>query len=241
MLTHAHLDHLGTTARLQRHYGTPLWIQPQDAHIPAHPYRYAHEKARWVYPFKYPRAIPILAQMAAAGALNVKGVTNYHALDPGPAPFLPGSPMSSTSRDTPTGTVPCISPNATRSSPGTHWSHGTRTRPRPAQDRGGRSNRGHRRIIALTGAAGGHRRANLPSRPRRPIPRRHCRRCGPRPQPAGSLMRASGSTAAPPLFGPVSIHPRCEAGRNGDTNPGGADGIGSIGQRLSQYFRRATT
>lgn len=92
VLTHAHFDHLSTAARLRHHFGTPLWIHPQDAHIAAHPYRYAHAKARWVYPFKYPRAMPILAQMAAVGALNVKGVTDYQALAPGPAPSLPGLP-----------------------------------------------------------------------------------------------------------------------------------------------------
>ena len=92
VLTHAHFDHLGMAARMQREFGTPLWIHPQDTHIAEHPYRYAHEKARWVYPLKYPRAIPILARMAFAGAMNVKGVTGFLSLASGPAPSLPGSP-----------------------------------------------------------------------------------------------------------------------------------------------------
>ncbi len=92
VLTHAHFDHLGMAARMQREYGTPLWIHPQDAYIAEHPYKYAHEKARWTYPFRYPRAIPILAQMTLAGAMNVKGVTDLLALASGPSPSLPGSP-----------------------------------------------------------------------------------------------------------------------------------------------------
>ncbi|GAA5226368.1 MBL fold metallo-hydrolase [Paeniglutamicibacter antarcticus] len=92
VLTHAHFDHLGVAARMQKEYGTPLWIHPQDAYIAMHPYRYKHQKARWAYPFKYPRAIPILGKMVLAGAMNVKGVNHFLPLAPGPMPALPGAP-----------------------------------------------------------------------------------------------------------------------------------------------------
>lgn len=92
VLTHAHFDHLGFAHRMQREFGTPILVHSADAFIAAHPYRYIHERNRWSYPFKYPRAIPILARMGFAGALNVKGITDFRALGPGTAEELPGQP-----------------------------------------------------------------------------------------------------------------------------------------------------
>ncbi|MBE0011085.1 MBL fold metallo-hydrolase [Arthrobacter sp. AET 35A] len=92
VLTHAHFDHLGFAARLQREASVPILVHPGDTYIAAHPYRYKHEKARIVYPLRYPRAIPVLARMTMAGALTVKGVTNVRALHPGQYAELPGQP-----------------------------------------------------------------------------------------------------------------------------------------------------
>jgi glyoxylase-like metal-dependent hydrolase (beta-lactamase superfamily II) len=83
---------VGFANRIQREFGTPVLVHSADAYIAAHPYRYAHEKRRWSYPLRYPRAIPILARMGLAGALNVKGVQDFRVLDPGPAEELPGHP-----------------------------------------------------------------------------------------------------------------------------------------------------
>ncbi len=92
VLTHAHFDHVGFAARMQCEYGTPVLVHSADAYIAAHPYRYLHEKSRWSYPLRYPRAVPILVRMALAGALNVKGITEFRTLGPGPAEELPGQP-----------------------------------------------------------------------------------------------------------------------------------------------------
>ncbi|PPF79353.1 MBL fold metallo-hydrolase [Subtercola sp. Z020] len=73
VLTHAHFDHLGVADRLRRQ-GTPVWLHPGDRKIARHPYRYAHERARLAYPLAYPAARPLLAGMARAGALWVRGV-----------------------------------------------------------------------------------------------------------------------------------------------------------------------
>lgn len=91
-LTHAHFDHTGTAARAQQRLGVPVWAHPEDFFIAAHPYRYAHENLRALYPVRYPGGVRILAAMAAAGALRVKGVEGlvpYPADDVLP---LPGSP-----------------------------------------------------------------------------------------------------------------------------------------------------
>lgn len=92
VLTHAHFDHLGFAARIQRELNVPVYCHPGDDYIAAHPYRYRHEKSRLLYPFKYPRCIPILARMTAAGALMVKGVRDLRTLDAAAAASLPGSP-----------------------------------------------------------------------------------------------------------------------------------------------------
>jgi len=80
-LTHAHFDHIGFAARAQRELDVPVWVHEDDAYIAAHPYRYKPERNRFAYPFRYPRAVPILAGMVAAGALNVRGVRNAVTYD----------------------------------------------------------------------------------------------------------------------------------------------------------------
>ncbi|MFD1212246.1 MBL fold metallo-hydrolase [Arthrobacter sp. GCM10027362] len=93
VLTHAHFDHVGFAARLQREHGVPVYVHPGDAYLAAHPYRYRHERNRLFYPLRYPRCIPLLGRMALAGALNVKGVETVAVLHEGPAPDLPGKPV----------------------------------------------------------------------------------------------------------------------------------------------------
>jgi glyoxylase-like metal-dependent hydrolase (beta-lactamase superfamily II) len=92
VLTHAHFDHVGFAARLQREFGVPIYVHPGDAYIASHPYRYRHERNRLLYPLRYPRCIPLLGRMALAGALNVKGVDNVAVLRAGLASDLPGRP-----------------------------------------------------------------------------------------------------------------------------------------------------
>lgn len=92
VLTHAHFDHLGVAARIQTAYGVPVLLHHDDAFIAAHPYRYQHERPRFLYPLRYPKAVPALFAMARAGALQVKGLDNTRHLAPGIADEVPGKP-----------------------------------------------------------------------------------------------------------------------------------------------------
>jgi glyoxylase-like metal-dependent hydrolase (beta-lactamase superfamily II) len=92
VLTHAHFDHLGFAARAQSEWGVPVWAHPREEYIAAHPYRYAHENARALYPLRYPASIPVLARMTDAGALSVPGVRHLNFFEPGQALDVPGRP-----------------------------------------------------------------------------------------------------------------------------------------------------
>jgi glyoxylase-like metal-dependent hydrolase (beta-lactamase superfamily II) len=76
LLTHAHFDHVGTARRAQKEWNVPVWVHTDDVRLAQHPYRYQHEKARLLYPLRYPAAIPALGRMTMAGALMVKGVSD---------------------------------------------------------------------------------------------------------------------------------------------------------------------
>lgn len=93
VLTHAHFDHVGCAARMQERLGVPVWLHQADEHLAAHPYSYAHENPRAIYPLRHPRAVPILAAVARAGALRVRGVRDTRRLEPGTTLPLPGSPQ----------------------------------------------------------------------------------------------------------------------------------------------------
>jgi glyoxylase-like metal-dependent hydrolase (beta-lactamase superfamily II) len=92
VLTHGHFDHVGFALRAHREWGLPVLVHKQDAYLAAHPYRYKPERNRFLYPFTHPRSLPLLAGMAAAGALKVKGVSETQVLKPGTAVPVPGRP-----------------------------------------------------------------------------------------------------------------------------------------------------
>lgn len=92
VLTHAHFDHLGFAKRAMEEWGVPVWAHRDEAHIARHPYRYAHENPRLIYPIEHPRAIPLLGAMTAAGALTVQGMDGLHFYEPGAELDVPGSP-----------------------------------------------------------------------------------------------------------------------------------------------------
>jgi glyoxylase-like metal-dependent hydrolase (beta-lactamase superfamily II) len=92
VLTHAHFDHIGFAARAQRELGLPVYGHEGDSYIAAHPYRYQRQKTPFLYPFRYPRCIPILAGMARNGALNVHGVEGLKPLTEGVLQEVPGQP-----------------------------------------------------------------------------------------------------------------------------------------------------
>jgi glyoxylase-like metal-dependent hydrolase (beta-lactamase superfamily II) len=91
-LTHAHFDHTGNAARAQERLRVPIWAHQEDFFIAAHPYRYAHENLRAVYPLRYPVAVRTLGAMARAGALSVKGVEGLVPFDGEGPTELPGRP-----------------------------------------------------------------------------------------------------------------------------------------------------
>jgi glyoxylase-like metal-dependent hydrolase (beta-lactamase superfamily II) len=92
VLTHAHFDHLGLAHRLHTEHGVPVWVHPGDAYIARHPYRYGHEKSRLRFMATHPAGLPVLARMAKAGALNVKGLRETTPMpDAGTLP-VPGGP-----------------------------------------------------------------------------------------------------------------------------------------------------
>ncbi|OMH24838.1 MBL fold metallo-hydrolase [Tersicoccus phoenicis] len=92
-ITHGHFDHIGFALRLQQDLDVPVLLDPADAWIAAHPYRYRHERARLFYPFRYPRSVPVLTRMALAGAVAVRGIDNVRPLDAATAAALPGRPV----------------------------------------------------------------------------------------------------------------------------------------------------
>lgn len=92
VLTHAHFDHVGLARRLVQRLNIPVYAHPEEWTLAAHPYRYAHENPRALYPLRHPRAIPVLASMVAAGAGWVRGVEGLSSLEPGVTLTVPGSP-----------------------------------------------------------------------------------------------------------------------------------------------------
>jgi glyoxylase-like metal-dependent hydrolase (beta-lactamase superfamily II) len=92
VLTHAHFDHLGFARRMQDEWGVPVYAHPAERTIAAHPYRYAHESPRGLYPLRHPGGVPVLAAMAAAGAFAVPGVEELVEFAPGDVLDVPGRP-----------------------------------------------------------------------------------------------------------------------------------------------------
>ncbi|MCR2815788.1 MBL fold metallo-hydrolase [Microbacterium jiangjiandongii] len=93
VLTHGHFDHVGMSRRLVDDHGVAHHVHERDRRLARHPYRYRHAAPRWIYPFRHPRAIPVIARMAAAGALAVKGIDAGGTLVPGEPLGVPGAPV----------------------------------------------------------------------------------------------------------------------------------------------------
>jgi glyoxylase-like metal-dependent hydrolase (beta-lactamase superfamily II) len=92
VLTHAHFDHLGMARRLRDEWNVPVLGHPRDAYIAEHPYRYAHESSRLVYPFRYPATLPVILRMVRAGALRVRGLSGLRSIEPLQQLDIPGRP-----------------------------------------------------------------------------------------------------------------------------------------------------
>lgn len=94
VLTHGHFDHLGMASQLIGEHGTRAKVHPADQRLARHPYRYAHEDPRWPYLFRYPKALPLIARIAGAGALTVKGIDAEPVVRHGEAVDVPGGPVA---------------------------------------------------------------------------------------------------------------------------------------------------
>ncbi|ALU40135.1 Zn-dependent hydrolase [Kocuria flava] len=93
LLTHAHFDHVGFARRAEDEWDLPVHGHPADARLAAHPYRYRPERNRFLYPLTHPRSLPLLARMAGAGALTVRGVRRLRPLGTGGPVPVPGGPV----------------------------------------------------------------------------------------------------------------------------------------------------
>lgn len=89
VLSHGHFDHVGTVDRLQRVHHVPIHVSEADVPLVRHPYRYDREASRVLYPLRHPGGIPVLAKMARAGALSVRGSVALGDIRPG-EPLLGG-------------------------------------------------------------------------------------------------------------------------------------------------------
>lgn len=92
VLTHAHFDHVGSARRVHHRWQVPVWVHAADQYLAAYPARYAHERSRLIYPLRYPKAIPGLLRMAAAGALFVRGISDTTCYSAGTELNMPGRP-----------------------------------------------------------------------------------------------------------------------------------------------------
>ncbi|WP_213816597.1 MBL fold metallo-hydrolase [Glaciihabitans sp. dw_435] len=92
ILTHAHFDHLGFALRARQEWGIPVYAHRADHAIAEHPYQYAHENPRLIYPIRHPAALPALLGMVGAGALQVKGLTGILDVHAGITLDVPGHP-----------------------------------------------------------------------------------------------------------------------------------------------------
>lgn len=93
VLTHAHFDHLGFARRARREWEIPVWSHPYEAYIARHPYQYAHENPRALYPIRHPKGAPILGAMARAGAFAVRGIDDLAFYAGGDTIDVPGHPQ----------------------------------------------------------------------------------------------------------------------------------------------------
>ncbi|RUR00791.1 MBL fold metallo-hydrolase [Labedella endophytica] len=91
VLTHAHFDHVGVARRARTAWRVPVWVHADDAHLAAHPYSYRPERARLLYPLAHPGGLKPLADMAVAGALVVRGVSDTSVLTP--STLITGEPI----------------------------------------------------------------------------------------------------------------------------------------------------
>lgn len=93
VLTHAHFDHVGAAAAIQKEWRLPVWTHRDEKELAAHPLRYQHERNRLAVPLTHPKSLPIIARMTLAGALATKGIDDVQLFDAGGPLDVPGKPV----------------------------------------------------------------------------------------------------------------------------------------------------
>jgi glyoxylase-like metal-dependent hydrolase (beta-lactamase superfamily II) len=62
VLTHAHFDHVGFAERARAALGIPVHVHTDDVPLTQHPWRYDHERPRWIYFATQVQALPNVAR-----------------------------------------------------------------------------------------------------------------------------------------------------------------------------------
>jgi glyoxylase-like metal-dependent hydrolase (beta-lactamase superfamily II) len=91
VLTHGHFDHMGFAERARREWRVPVWAHERERPVTRHPWRYDHERSRLPY-LRHPAFVRILASMARAGALRVKGAEELRTYGSDGQLDVPGRP-----------------------------------------------------------------------------------------------------------------------------------------------------
>jgi glyoxylase-like metal-dependent hydrolase (beta-lactamase superfamily II) len=91
VLTHAHYDHVGFAERARTELGAPVLVHPNDEPLSRHPLRFRSERLPLLYMWR-PATMRIIAEMIAAGALQVPPVGAVTTYADGDVLDVPGHP-----------------------------------------------------------------------------------------------------------------------------------------------------
>jgi glyoxylase-like metal-dependent hydrolase (beta-lactamase superfamily II) len=92
VLTHAHFDHVGFAERARTELGIPVFAHTGEEPVTRHPLRYKRERSPLLYPFRHPKALPIVAAFARNGVLRTPGIGAVTTYADGDVLGVPGSP-----------------------------------------------------------------------------------------------------------------------------------------------------
>ena len=92
VLTHAHFDHVGFAERARAELGIAVHAHPDEVPVARHPLRYKRERSPLLYPFRHPKALPIVAAFARNGVLRTPGVEAITPYADGQVLDVPGAP-----------------------------------------------------------------------------------------------------------------------------------------------------